>query len=277
MPELPEAETIARGLHACAAGGTVERVRVHRHELVEPCGPPSFRRALRDRTIRQVGRRGKWILASLNGGGRWVTQLRMTGRFTWTDPSPLRRERHLSLSARLEGAGGRVGILRFYDIRRFARMRVLDEEAWAEIDAQLGIEPLSADFTADALHALLANSKAPLRNVLLDQRRIAGVGNIYANEACHQARLDPRRPAGGLGRGEVERLRRALQQVLSEAIERRGTSLSDYRDLLGGRGDFQNALRVYGRTGGRCHRCGDVVQRAVLAGRSAFFCPGCQT
>lgn len=276
MPELPEAETIASGLHACAAGGTVERVRVHRDELVQPWTPAAFRQALRGRRIQRVGRRGKWIVALLDDDRRWVTQLRMTGQFTWSDPSPLRDEPHLSLSARVQG-GPCPGTLRFYDIRRFARMWVLDGPAWSDIDTRLGIEPLSPDFTSKALVALLANSKAPLRNVLLDQRRIAGIGNIYANEACYEARLDPRRAAGGLSRGEAGRLRRAIQEVLNDAIDRRGTSFRDFRDLLGGRGEFQNVLRVYGRAGTGCDRCGTAVQRTVLAGRSAFFCPGCQT
>jgi formamidopyrimidine-DNA glycosylase len=275
MPELPEAEIIARGLHATIAGGRIQRVRVHRAEVVEPISPAAFRRALTDRRILSVGRRAKWIVARLDGGLIWVTQLRMTGRFRWDRSSRLRAEPHLSVSILLEGSRG-PGVLRFYDVRRFGRMRVLTAGEWAQLDERLGIEPLSDGFTPAALAQLLARSRAPLRNVLLDQARIAGIGNIYASEACHLARADPRRPAAGLGKGEVRRLHTAIRKVLRSAVGRRGTSFSDYRDLLGDPGTFQDLLEVYGREGESCRRCGGEITRVVLAGRSAFLCPGCQ-
>ncbi|KPK81818.1 MAG: hypothetical protein AMS25_04625 [Gemmatimonas sp. SM23_52] len=275
MPELPEAETIARGLQAAIAGRRIRRVRVHRQEAVEPMSPAAFRCALTGRRVESVARRAKWIAAILDDGTRWVTQLRMTGRFTWSPPSALRAAPHLSVSLLLYGPQG-GGVLRFYDVRRFGRMWILDPAAWSELDARLGVEPLSKDFTRRALAGLLDGSGAPLRNVLLDQERVAGLGNIYANEACYLARLDPRRPANSLDESEVARLHRAIRTVLRSAVERRGTSLSDYRDVLGGAGRFQADLKVYGRSGAVCPRCGGVVARTVLAGRSAFFCPGCQ-
>jgi formamidopyrimidine-DNA glycosylase len=275
MPELPEAETIARGLNDAIAGLVVERVRVHRHEVVGPMTAPGFRRALGGRRIESVGRRAKWLTANLDNGHRWVTQLRMTGRFQWSRPSTLRREPHLSLSLILVGAED-GGVLRFYDTRRFARTWVLDASAWHEIDARLGIEPLSRRFTPARLSAVLARSRAPIRNLLLDQSKIAGIGNIYASEACYIAGIDPRRLACSLDTPEIERLHSGIRSVLRGAIARRGTTFSDYRDLLGGPGSFQNRLDVYGRTGERCHRCGSGIERTVLAGRSAFYCPGCQ-
>lgn len=274
MPELPEAETIARGLQARLAGRRVQRVRIHRAEVVEPMTPAAFRRALRDRKVEKVGRRAKWIVALLDDGQRWVTQLRMTGRFTWTLASRLRAAPHLSASFQLEGADG--GVLRFYDIRRFGRLWVLGPEAWNALDRRLGVEPLSGRFTPQALAASLDSSKAPIRNALLDQRRVAGLGNIYANEACYRSRIDPRRPGSDLNRRELRRLHSAIRTVLAEAVERRGTSFSDYRDVLGGEGGFQNRLDIYGRDGEPCGRCGEEIVRVVLAGRSAFFCPGCQ-
>lgn len=274
MPELPEAETIARGLNDTIAGLVVRRVRVHRTEVVEPMTAQGFRRALRGRRIERVGRRAKWLTADLDNDHRWVTQLRMTGRFTWSPPSALGADPHLSLSVLLGSDDG--GVLRFYDIRRFARTWVLDPTAWAEIDNRLGVEPLSRRFTPARLYAILARSRAPLRNLLLDQHRIAGIGNIYASEACYVAGIDPRRPAHTLSTVETERLHSGIRTVLRGAIARRGTTLSDYRDVLGGRGSFQNRLDVYGRNGEPCHRCGSEIERAVLAGRSAFYCPGCQ-
>lgn len=276
MPELPEAETIARGLDATIAGLAIARVRIHRAEVVRPMTPGGFRRALGGRRILRVGRRAKWLAAELDNGHRWVTQLRMTGRFTWSPTSPFRREPHLSLSIALAGSE-EVGVLRFFDTRRFARTWVLDSHAWAEIDARLGIEPLSRHFTTARLSAILAPSRAPIRNLLLDQSRIAGIGNIYASEACFIAGIDPRRPARSLADVEIERLRAGIRTVLRSAIAGRGTTLNDYRDVLGGSGDFQNRLDVYGRAGGRCHRCGAEIERTVLAGRSAFYCPGCQS
>jgi formamidopyrimidine-DNA glycosylase len=276
MPELPEAETIARGLNAAIAGLVVARVRVHRNEVVQPMTPTGFRRALSGRRIERVGRRAKWLAAELDSGQRWVTQLRMTGRFTWSPSAPFRREPHLSLSVQLEGSID-AGVLRFYDTRRFARTWVLDPDAWAAVDTQLGIEPLSRRFTPNRLSTILARSRAPIRNLLLDQRKVAGIGNIYASEACFLAGIDPRRPARSLSNTEIERLHSGIRSVMRGAISRRGTTLSDYRDVLGGRGDFQNRLEVYGRVGEPCHRCGTEIERIVLAGRSAFCCPACQS
>lgn len=281
MPELPEAETIARGIHSAVAGGRVSRVEVHRREAVDPQTPGAFKAALTGRRLNAVGRRGKWIVATLDDGGYWVTQLRMTGRFAWMPASPARRlalaaEPHLSVSLKIDGPGVDGGVLRFYDIRRFARMWVLRPDAWLERVGRLGVEPLSREFTPRTLCSLLAESRAPIRNALLDQRRIAGIGNIYANEACFIARIDPRRPAADLDRGEVRRLHAGIREVLREAVARRGTSLSDYRDVLGGEGDFQDALLVYGREDEACHRCGAEIERVTLAGRSAFYCTRCQ-
>lgn len=277
MPELPEAETIARGLQTYIAGRRVRRVRIHRKEVVEPMTMAAFRRGIQDRRIESVGRRAKWIVGQLEGGGRWVTQLRMTGRFRWApQASRLVNEPHLSASLLLAGATD-SGVLRFYDTRRFGRMWILDAEAWAELDSRLGIEPLSKAFSVSALAERLDSSHAPIRNILLDQGRIAGIGNIYANEACYLAGIDPRRAAGDLRDAEVARLWRAIRSVLGDAVTGRGTSLSDYRDLVGDEGGFQARLDVYGRAGEPCRRCGTEISRAVLAGRSAFFCPSCQS
>ena len=272
MPELPEAETIARGLHAAIAGRRIQRIRIHRDEVVKPMKPTAFRRMMTGHHIERVGRRAKWIDGVLDDGRHWVTQLRMTGTFTWSEPSALRNEPHLSISLMIEDSG----VLRFYDTRRFGRMWVLTPAEYAALDARLGIEPLSDDFTPSIFAELLARSRAPIRNWLLDQNRVAGVGNIYALEACHIARIDPRRPARSLDRNETRRLYRAVRKVLGEAVEHRGTTFSDYRDVLGDAGEFQNELKVYDREGERCARCRGEIERVVLAGRSAYYCPRCQ-
>lgn len=278
MPELPEAETIARGLGDRITGHRVHRVRIHRDEVVDPMTPRAFKKRLTGRIVQRVERRAKWIIARLDDGQRWITQLRMTGRFIWSPPAPLRGEPHLSVSLLFEDPNHQgAGVVRFYDVRRFGRMSILDSEAWSELDASLGPEPLSDRFTAETLERLLAASGAPLRNLLLDQQRIAGLGNVYANEACFIARVDPRRPASTIGCAEVQRLHGAIREVLSNAISRRGTSFSDYRDIGGGEGEFQNELAVYGRADEACPVCATPIHRVVLAGRAAFFCPTCQS
>jgi formamidopyrimidine-DNA glycosylase len=168
------------------------------------------------------------------------------------------------------------GRLLFDDTRRFGAVECLAADAWAERDRALGPEPLDDAFTAGDLHAALGRSRSPVRSWLLDQRRIAGVGNIYANEALHGAGIDPRRPARSVGRDEARRLHSALRDVLSRAIEARGTTLRDYRDAEGGTGAFAGLLAVYGRHGEPCPRCKAAVERVVFGNRSAFLCPRCQ-
>ena len=198
----------------------------------------------------------------------------MTGRFTWEPPGRLRTAPHLSTSLLVEGTDS-SGIVRFFDVRRFARMWIVDPAEWLAIDSRLGIEPLSDDFTPDALGDLLTRSRAPIRNALLDQHRVAGIGNIYASEACFLAALDPRRAARTLAAGEIERLHKAIRQVLERAIAQQGTSFSDYKDVTGAVGNYQNELAVYGRAGEACVRCEGKIARVVMAGRSAFYCPVC--
>ncbi|RMH18948.1 MAG: hypothetical protein D6701_05565, partial [Gemmatimonadetes bacterium] len=169
------------------------------------------------------------------------------------------------------------GVLVFDDVRRFGTVELLDGSAWAARTGALGPEPLEPRFRGDDLARALARSRAPVRSWLLDQRRIAGVGNIYANEALFRARVDPRRPAASLTRAEALALHRALRRVLREAIERRGTTLRDYRDASGEPGGNAPRLRVYGRDGRPCTRCKTPVERVVFSGRSAFLCPACQS
>lgn len=275
MPELPEAESIARALDAKLAGATVTGVCVHRSEVVEPMRASVFGQRLRGRTVESVGRRGKWITAELDDGSRWVTQLRMTGRFAWAPPGHLSSKPHLSLSLRVAGPNA-SGIVRFFDVRRFARTRIVTPEEWADIDSSLGVEPLSESFTVEGLAELFQGTRAPVRNALLDQARIAGIGNIYANEACYYAGIHPGRPGGDLSEGELKRLHAAVRDVLDRAIRSQGTTFRDYRGIAGDQGSFQNELAVYGRAGERCPRCEAEIERSVMAGRSAFYCPGCQ-
>jgi len=197
----------------------------------------------------------------------------MTGRF-WLGgqrPDPL-EFRHPGAEFVLDD--GRT--LFYDDVRRLGGFDILSIPEWRAVEGRLGPEPLSASFTARRLARRLEPLRAPIKHVLLDQRRIAGIGNIYASEALHRASIDPFKPAGTLAYGEIARLHRAVRRVLREALDASGTSFSDYRAPDGRSGSFQNRLRVYGREGAPCLRCSTSLERAVQGGRSTFYCPQCQ-
>ncbi|HSM36738.1 MAG TPA: bifunctional DNA-formamidopyrimidine glycosylase/DNA-(apurinic or apyrimidinic site) lyase [Longimicrobiales bacterium] len=272
MPELPEAETIASDLRRRVEGARVRGAVVPRPDILSGIAPGALDRRLRGRRIERVGRRGKNVLLELDDGARVCVNLGMTGRLLTSDAPNADEMGHVA--ARFALDDGRE--LLFDDTRRFGRIELLEPRAWAERDAALGLEPLSDAFTPAALRALTRRSRSPIRNWLLDQRFVAGVGNIYANEALHLAAVRPRRGARTLRRRETDALHRALRDVLRRAVRARGTTL---RDFLGGGGEvgsFRPRLRVYGRAGEPCLACGTPVKRVVFANRSAFYCPTCQ-
>lgn len=270
MPELPEVETIVRDLDRLVRGGVVQEVEVLKGDLIEGAPPEDFAARLRGRSILGVSRRAKNILVDL-GELTLVVNLGMTGRLLVVSAaSPL--PSHLGVILRL--ADGRL--LLYHDVRRFGRLQLFTAGEWAERERELGYEPLSGDFTPTALHELALRSRVAVKSWLMDQRRIVGVGNIYASEALFRARVDPTRPARSLTLEEAERLHGAIVAVLGEAIDFRGTTLLDYRDASGERGGFAARLRVYDREGEPCSTCGTPVQRLVQGGRSTFFCPVCQ-
>jgi formamidopyrimidine-DNA glycosylase len=273
VPELPEAETIARDLHARAAGSVVRSVRVLRPDILAP-GTTAARLSsrLRGQRIDRVGRRGKNVVLEFDSGWRLVINLGMTGRIVASD-APRAREL-LHIAARISLEDGRA--LLYDDARRFGRLDLRDPIQWEQRTRQLGIEPLSSDFTADWLYAATRGSRVPLRNWLLDQSYLAGIGNIYANEALFLARIRPTRRARMLRRREAQPLRDAIRAVLADAIRARGTTLNDYRDAAGEVGGFQVQLRVYGREDEPCPECATPIKRTVLANRSAFYCRTCQ-
>ena len=200
-------------------------------------------------------------------------QLRMTGRFALGAELPDPDEfRHVAAELLLDD--GRT--LYYDDVRRLGGLRLLSPEGWREIEARLGPEPLLPEFTPGDLAEALEESRAPVKNRLLDQGRIAGLGNIYAAEALHRAALDPRRPAGELDPEEVVRLHGAIRATLLDALAHAGTTFRDYRAVDGREGGYGERLAVYARSGEPCPRCASEVERIVQAGRSTFFCPGCQ-
>lgn len=271
MPELPEAETIARDLEPRLSDARILRVDVI-HEDVVAGDPRTFADELADRTIRGVGRRGKNLVLSLDDGARLVVNLGMTGRLVLSDAPRAAELGHIAVRFDLED--GRA--LLYDDIRRFGLLERYGDEDWRKRDAALGMEPLGDDFTPEALRELTRVTRVPIRNFLLDQYRVAGVGNIYALEALFRAGIRPTRRGRTITRAEAARLRDSLREVLRAAIRHRGTTFSDYRDGSGEAGGFEPLLQVYGREGEPCRQCGTSIKRKVLTNRSAFYCPACQ-
>ena len=268
MPELPEVETIARGLANAVRGKVVAKVEVRLPKVVSPPARAFAREVVGER-IARVGRRGKHVVITLGSGRALVVHLRMTGRLVvLPEAAPAYPYTNVLLTF-VDGAQ-----LAFADVRQFGRMRLVGpEEPWA---AEVGVEPLSDAFTLEAFSSLLVRRTTPIKAFLLDQRRIAGIGNIYACEALWEARVRPTRPAGSLSRPARARLHAAIGSVLRKAIEMRGTSVDDYVDAEGLRGGFQNELVVYGREGKACRRCGKPIARTVLAQRGTWWCRTCQ-
>ncbi len=272
MPELPEAETIARGLQAFLPGRRITKVRVLRPDLLEE-SPSGFRAGFRGARWADVGRRGKNVILGLTTGDRLVVNLGMTGRLL---PSPDGKAppeaRHPGVVFRHEDGS----TLTFDDTRRFGQLRLVGTDGWSAWSRRLGPEPLSPSFSARRLERILAGSRSPVRSLLLDQRKLAGVGNIYAVEALWAARIHPATPSNAIPAAATRRLHRALRRVLRNAIAAKGTTLRDYRTAGGDSGGFAPALMAYGREGQGCPRCRTHVERMVLSGRSAFYCPACQ-
>jgi formamidopyrimidine-DNA glycosylase len=273
MPELPEAETIVRGLRPRLERRSLTGIEVVRPDVLR-VPPAALGHALAGRTILRVERRGKNVVVPLSGDAVLAVNLGMTGRLLHfrADPPPERAPTHVAVRFRLDDRS----LLVFDDVRRFGTVECMDAAEWAARSARMGPEPLDPAFTPERLLEGLASSRTPVRSWLLDQRRIAGVGNIYANEALYLAGIDPRTPAWDVRPDEAGRLHAALGRVLSDAIRAGGTTLRDYRTADGEEGAYAPALSVYGRDGLPCPRCGAEVRRVVFGNRSAFLCPSCQ-
>lgn len=270
MPELPEVETIVRDLDRLIKGATIEKVEVLRPDLLRGSKPNEFARALRGKRIRGISRRAKNIVVDL-GDDRLIVNLGMTGRLLALDPGATPPD-YLGVRFQLDDARS----LLYRDVRRFGRLELLPEAEWETRQQKLGIEPLGTAFTADLLYDLSRTSRVAVKTWLMDQKRVVGVGNIYASEALFRAGIDPRKRANSLTRPRSRKLRDAIREVLREAIDFRGTTLLDYRDASGDEGGFARRLRVYDRKGEPCTVCGTPIRRIVQGGRSTFFCPHCQ-
>ena len=268
MPELPEVETVRRSL-VPIVGHRIDRAEVIESRLRRPVAP-NFSRRLAGRVIQAIDRRGKYLLFRLSDNEVLLCHLGMSGALLLQPAgTPLALHDHvrLHLSAQQQ--------LTFNDPRRFGLLRVGREKALTEL-RNVGPDPLSDGFSVADLTRLTRGRKKPVKNLLMDQTVLAGIGNIYANEILFRAGIRPSRPARRLTRAEIARLLDATRAVLTSAIELGGSSISDYRDGDGRPGYFQLRLTVYDRAGQPCPQCGKSVRRAVHAGRSSFYCPSCQ-
>jgi formamidopyrimidine-DNA glycosylase len=274
MPELPEVETIRRDLEPRVVGRTITAFRVAEDSgkpvpVVKRMDEASFREAVSGASIRFLERRGKYLVFGLDSGLSLVVHLRMTGALLYrrpTDPP----DRYLRAVFRLDDGHE----LRFADLRKFGGLWLV--ESFDEVTSALGPEPLGEGFSRELLEAALKDRKAPVKSIILDQRRIAGIGNIYADEALFEAGIDPRRPGGDLSVEAMLKLFGAIGKVLLAGVESRGASFRDYLDADGNTGNMQMYVRVFRRTGKPCYNCGTLIERVKVGGRSTHFCPSCQ-
>jgi formamidopyrimidine-DNA glycosylase len=270
MPELPEVETIRRHLAPHVDGRTLHRLEIHDARWSLPLAPPELSAAVEGRTIERLGRRGKYLLWELEDEAYLLLHLRMTGTLLL---NPAERPLHTRVTFDLG-----EGELLFVDPRRFGtgELALGDEALDAFFAARLGVEPFDEAFTGEHLYALASSSRAPIKAMLLDQKRIAGVGNIYADEALFRARIHPWRRADRITRKQAAALRDAIVETLQLGIDSKGATIDDYRDPDGVSGSFQDRFLIHLREGEPCVRCGRPVRKLRAAGRGTYVCERCQ-
>jgi formamidopyrimidine-DNA glycosylase len=272
MPELPEVETVRRQIEPELLGRTIDAVEVLDERWTRPHPPAAVEEALTGRSITAVERRGKYLVVRLDDESALVMHLRMTGNLLLHEPGG--EERHLRVRIFLDDDSE----LWFTDARRFGHGVVLaGDQLDSYFASRLGVEPLGGDLTPALLLELAAGRRAPLKSFLLNQSGVAGIGNIYADEALFRAHLHPLSPAGSMRLEHAEELRDGIVDALEAGLAHGGSSIDDYRDARGERGSMQDEFLVHTREGEPCLRCGETIRRVVVSGRSTYFCPGCQT
>lgn len=269
MPELPEVETIKNELAPQVIGDRFIGVDLFRPKAVRVPSPETFCLRLIGREIMAIGRRGKYLLFQLSGGQTFIVHLKMSGMLLLKDTSQ-KSEEHTSAIFRLDGSDD----LHFVDQRRFGSMWLIEDPA--EIIGKLGGEPLDPSFTPAVLGNLLSRRRVPIKVLLCDQHAIAGIGNMYADEALFAARIHPLKKANTLSDDEIERLHRGIVKVLEEGIKHKGASVNTYRRPDGGTGKAHLEFQVSHRRGEYCPQCDSSIRRVSLRGRGTYFCARCQ-
>jgi formamidopyrimidine-DNA glycosylase len=273
MPELPEVESVRAQLEPALVGRRFEHVTILDPRLARPYEPAEVAAELEGERAAAVERRGKYLVVRFESGRVLLIHLRMTGSLLHTAAGLLQDDPHRRAVVTLDDGSD----VAYRDVRRFGTWLLLEPgEAEPYLSARLGDEPLDALFTAARLGERLAGRRTSLKAALLDQRTLAGMGNIYVDEALWRARLSPLRPASSLDRAELRRLHRSIRAALEHGLARQGSTLRDYRLPDGSGGSMQDEFRVYGRGGEPCGRCGTPISRTSVAGRTTWFCPTCQ-
>ena len=276
VPELPEVETVRRRLEPLLVGRRFDRVEILDPRLTRPLDPLEVAAELVGERVAVVDRRGKYLVVRFESGRVLLIHLRMTGTLLHVASGSDLPEHgsHVRAVVRLDDGSDVV----YRDVRRFGTWLLAEPgEAEPYLRDRLGREPLAQAFTSRRLGEALAGRRAPVKAAILDQRRLAGVGNIYADEALWRARIHPQRPAGDLDADELRALHRGIRDALKAGIARQGATLSTYRTPDGGRGGMQHEFKVYGREGEPCERCGRPIEKIRAAGRGTWYCPGCQS
>ncbi len=272
MPELPEVESVRAQLEPVLTGRRFERVEIHDPRLVRPHEPAEVAAELEGERVAAVERRGKYLIVRFESDRVLLIHLRMTGSLRHSS-SGLDGDSHRRAVVRLDDGSD----VAYRDVRRFGTWLLLEPGELAPyLATRVGEEPLDALFTAARLGKRLAKRRAPIKAALLDQRTLAGLGNIYVDEALWRARINPLRPAESIDRAELRRLHRAIRTTLEAGIARQGSTLRDYALPDGGSGSMQDEFKVYGRGGEPCDRCGTPIAKTRLGGRGTWFCPQCQ-
>jgi len=273
VPELPEVETVRSQLAPLLEGRRIELVEIVDERLTRPFAPGAVAAELVGERIAAVERRGKYVVVRFDSGRVLLIHLRMTGSLRHAPRGELPDDVHRRAVVSLDDGAD----VAYRDVRRFGTWLLLEPgELDDYLGARLGREPLGAEFTARELGRQVAGRRAPIKALLLDQRVVAGIGNIYADEALWRARIHPLRPGGELVPDELRRLRRAVREALNVGIARQGSTLREYSTPDGSRGAMQHEFRVYGRTGEPCFRCGTPIEKIRAAGRGTWYCPTCQ-
>jgi formamidopyrimidine-DNA glycosylase len=273
VPELPEVETVRAQLAPVLAGRTLQSVEILDERLTRPFDPRQVAAQLEGQRVASVDRRGKYVVVLFESRFVLLVHLRMTGSFLVAPRGELPADPYRRAVVNIEDGPD----IAYRDVRRFGTWLALEDyELTDYLAARLGEEPLGARFTTRQLAHRLAGRRARVKSALPDQRAVAGLGNIYADEALWYAGIDPLRPAGGLDPEDVAAVRRGIRRALRTGIRRQGATLSDYRTPNGGRGAMQDEFKVYGRAGEPCPRCGAMIEKIRVAGRGTSYCPGCQ-
>lgn len=273
MPELPEVESVRRRLAPVLEGRRFQHVAISDARLTRPFDPDDVARELDGERVAAVDRRGKYLIFRFESGRALLIHLRMTGSLRHAPAESLPDDPHRRAVVRLDDGSD----VAYRDVRRFGTWLLLEPDQVASyIEERVGPEPLEASFRARDLAASLEHRRAPVKAAILDQRTLAGVGNIYADEALWRARIHPLREARSLDGPEIQALHRSIRRALERGIARQGSTLRDYALPDGGPGGMQHEFKVYGRTGEPCDRCGTPIEKIRVAGRGTWYCPACQ-